>query len=238
MKAMVFAAGLGTRLKPFTDSHPKALALVNGKPLLEHVIRYLQKAGITEVVVNVHHFADQIEAVLERENGFGSRVQISDERTEVLETGGGLLKAIPLLQGSDPVLILNVDVFTNLDLSAMLASHQHRAADATLAVMQRTSSRYLLFDNDLRLSGWRNEKTGVEKLPRFVTELQPLAFSGVQLVSQRFLEAIPLQGKFSMIDAYLSLANELPIYGFDHTGDVFLDVGKPEALAQAARLLL
>ncbi len=238
MKAMVFAAGLGTRLKPFTDSHPKALALVNGKPLLEHAIRYLQKAGITEVVVNVHHFADQIEAVLHRENGFGSQVQVSDERTEVLETGGGLLKAIPLLQGSDPVLILNVDVLTNLDLSALLASHRQRNADATLAVMQRTSSRYLLFDDDLRLSGWRNEKTGAEKLPRPVADLQALAFSGVQLVSQRFLEAIPLQGKFSMIDAYLSLANELPIHGFDHTGDVFLDVGKPEAIAQAAHLLL
>ncbi|RYD53294.1 MAG: nucleotidyltransferase family protein [Sphingobacteriales bacterium] len=238
MKAMVFAAGLGTRLKPFTDSHPKALALVHGKPLLEHTIRYLQKAGITEVVVNVHHFADQIEAVLQRENGFGSRVQVSDERDEVLETGGGLLKALPFLQDSDPVVVLNVDVLTNLNLPALLASHQHRSAAATLAVMRRSSSRYLLFDNDLRLCGWRNEKTSVEKLPRPIPELQPLAFSGIQVLSRHFLESVPLRGKFSMIDAYLHLANDVSIYGFDHTGDVFLDVGKPEAIAQAAGLLL
>lgn len=235
-KAMLFAAGLGTRLAPFTNHHPKALAEVSGKTLLEHNIRYLQRFGINEVVVNVHHLAGQIIAVLEKESGFGSRVIISDERDEVLETGGGLLKAAPLLESKADVVVMNVDVLTNLDLSALLHAHRQQAADATLAVMQRTSSRYLLFNETLRLCGWRNEKTGEEKLPCPANALQPRAFSGIQVLSPRFLDAIPLQGKFSMIDAYLALVGSHAIYGYDHTGDVFLDVGKPEAVLEAGRL--
>lgn len=233
---MLFAAGLGTRLKPFTDHHPKALAEVSGKTLLEHNIRYLRRFGITDVVVNVHHFADQIMAVLEKEAGFGSRVQVSHEREAVLETGGGLLNAWPLLKNDEPVVVMNVDILTNLNLTSLIALHRQRGADATLAVMQRASSRYLLFDETLRLCGWRNEKTGEEKRPVRSEVLQPRAFSGIQILSPRFIEAIPQRGKFSMIDAYLALAGSHSIYGYDHTGDLFLDVGKPEAVQAAGGL--
>ncbi len=235
-RALLFAAGLGTRLAPFTNHHPKALAEVAGKTLLEHNIRYLQGFGIKDVVVNVHHFADQIISILEREKGFGSRVEISDESDGVLETGGGLLRALPLLGPDETIVVMNVDVLTNLNLSRLWEMHHTRAADATLAVMQRTSSRYLLFDETLRLCGWRNEKTGEERLPCRANALQPRAFSGIQVLSRRFLDAIPLRGKFSLIDAYLALAGSHTIYGYDHTGDVFLDVGKPEAVLEAAKL--
>lgn len=233
---MLFAAGLGTRLAPFTHHHPKALAEVSGKTLLEHNIRYLREGGIREVVVNVHHFPDQIRAVLEKEGGFGSTVLVSDESEAVLETGGGLLKALPLLGLEEDVVVMNVDVLTNLDLSKLLQAHHSRKADATLAVMQRSSSRFLLFDETFRLCGWRNEKTGEEKIPCPTHALQPWAFSGIQVLSPRFLSAIPLRGKFSMIDAYLALAGSQHILGYDHTGDVFLDVGKPEAVLAAATL--
>lgn len=235
-KAMLFAAGLGSRLAPFTHHHPKALAEVSGKTLLEHNIRYLQRAGIWDVVVNVHHFADQIISVLEQENGFGSRVRVSDESNEVLETGGGLLKALPLLGTEEDVVVMNVDVLTNLHLPALLEAHEAQQADATLAVMQRPSSRYLLFDETLRLCGWRNEKTGEQKQPRAAAAPQPRAFSGIQVLSPRFLKAIPLRGKFSMIDVYLALADSHLLQGYDHTGDIFLDVGKPEAVVAAAAL--
>lgn len=237
MKALLFAAGLGTRLKPFTDHHPKALAEVAGKTLLEHNIRYLQSFGIRDVVVNVHHFADQIEEVLVKNNGFGSHVKISDERAEVLETGGGLLKALPFLEGEESFVVMNVDVLTNLNLDTLIAAHKVGGNDATLAVMHRKSSRYLLFDKELQLCGWRNEKTGEEKLPRPTNTLNSFAFSGIQIMSTRFAEAIPQRGKFSLIDAYLSLANSHRICGYNHSGDVFLDVGKPEAIAEAELLL-
>lgn len=236
MRAMLFAAGLGTRLAPFTNNHPKALAQVAGKTLLEHAIRYLQRFGITDVVVNVHHFAEQILDVLEKENGFGSYVQISDEREAVLETGGGLQKAAPLLGTEDPIVVMNVDILTNLDLPRLIEIHHQRGADATLAVMQRTSSRYLLFNETMHLCGWRNEKTGEEKIPVPAEALQPRAFSGIQILSPGFIQAIPQRGKFSLIDAYLALAGEKKINGYDHTGDVFLDVGKPEAVQAAEDL--
>ncbi len=237
MKALLFAAGLGTRLKPFTDHHPKALAEVAGKTLLEHNIRYLQGFGIRDVVVNVHHFAEQIEEVIVKNNGFGSRVKISDERAEVLETGGGLLKALPLLEGEQNFVVMNVDILTNLDLSVLIAVHKAQQNDATLAVMNRSSSRYLLFDEGSRLCGWRNEKTGEEKIPRAADSLTDFAFSGVQIMTSLFPEVIPLRGKFSLIDAYLALANSHAIRGYDHSKDVFLDVGKPEAIAAAEKLL-
>lgn len=237
MKALLFAAGLGTRLKPFTDHHPKALAEVAGKTLLEHNIRYLQGFGIRDVVVNVHHFAEQIEEVLLRNDNFGSHVEISDERAEVLETGGGLLKALPLLRAEESFVVMNVDVLTNLNLDTLIATHKVNGNDATLAVMHRKSSRYLLFDESLQLCGWRNEKTGGEKLPRATGSLTPFAFTGIQILSRHLVEAIPQSGKFSLIEAYLALANSHRICGYDHTGDVFLDVGKPEALLAAEVLL-
>lgn len=235
MKAMLFAAGLGTRLKPFTDKHPKALAEVNGKTLLELNIRYLQRFGIEDVIVNVHHFADQIEQVINDNSGFGSWVTVSDEREEVLETGGGLLKAAPYFEGEEPFVVMNVDVLTTLDLGTMIAAHKADDAMATLAVMKRDSSRQLLFDEHMILCGWVNNNTHQQRISREVPWMQPFAFSGIQVLSPEILQ-MPFAGKFSMIDVYLHFAKERVVRGYDHTGNVFIDVGKPESLEKAAYL--
>lgn len=232
---MLFAAGLGTRLKPFTDHHPKALATVNGKTLLEHNILYLQKFGINEVVVNVHHFAEQIENVLLENNGFGSQVHISDERNEVLETGGGLLKAAAFFNHEDFV-VMNVDMLTNFDLNKIIESQRGSKALATLAVMQRNSSRQLLFDDTMQLCGWRNNSNGETKVARNIEDANEFAFSGIQIIHTDFFKFIEQKGKFSIIDSYLQLAKNYTIKGFDHSGDLILDVGKPESLLHAEQL--
>ncbi len=247
MKAMILAAGLGTRLKPFTDHNPKALAEVNGKSLLEHNIRYLQRFGIYDVIVNVHHFADKIEAALYEHDNFGSEVSVSDERSEVLETGGGLKKAAGFFAGEEAFVVMNVDVLTNLDLGkmieahtnsrdAMLASPGNASPIATLAVMKRESSRMLLFDKEMTLCGWVNNKTNEERISRQVSSLDLFAFSGIQVLSQAVLNNIPFEGKFSLIDLYLHLAKSHTIKGYDHTGNIFLDVGKPESIEKAEYL--
>lgn len=232
---MLFAAGLGTRLKPFTDHRPKALAEVNDKTLLEHSLRYLQRYGIEDVIINVHHFADQIEQVLQDNNGFGSWVTISDEREMVLETGGGLLKAAQYFEDEDDFVVMNVDVLTNLDLGKMIDFHKNNESFATLAVMKRESGRYLLFDEHMVLCGWTNSKTGEQKISREVLEMQPFAFSGIQVLSHKILD-MPFTGKFSLIDLYLHFAKSELIKGYDHTGNVFIDVGKPDSLEQAGYL--
>ena len=233
MKAMLLAAGLGTRLAPFTHTHPKALARVGDITLLEWNIRYLQRYGIYDVIVNVHHFADQIEDAIHAARGFGSRISISDERGEVLETGGGVKKAAYFFEGTEAFIVMNVDVLTDLDISALVATHRDYRPLATLAVMQRSSSRYLLFDESMRLSGWRNEATGAERgVPG-----TPFAFSGIQVISAMLLQGIHQEGKFSLIDVYLrAAASGGDIRGYDHTGNRFLDAGKPESLAAAAAL--
>ncbi|MGN6567982.1 MAG: nucleotidyltransferase family protein [Flavipsychrobacter sp.] len=233
MKAMLFAAGLGTRLKPFTDKHPKALAEVNGKTLLEHNITYLQRFGITEVLINVHHFADQIEEAVKSNQGFGAQVTISDERNEVLETGGGLKKAAAHFINEEAFVVMNVDVLTNLALDKMIAAHQEADALATLAVMKRNSSRQLLFDEHMLLCGWANNKTGEQRIAREVLSLTPYAFSGIQVLSPAILD-MPFSGKFSIIDVYLHFAKDHIIKGYNHTGDTFIDVGKPESIELAA----
>lgn len=238
MKAFLLAAGLGTRLKPFTDQHPKALAPVHGRSLLEWNIRNLQRFGIDEVVVNVHHFADQIITLLEKEQGFGSRITISDESDAVLETGGGLKKAIPFFKGAGTLLIMNVDILSNVHLDRMLEEHNRSKADITLAVQQRDTSRYFLFDQDKQLRGWENTKTGERKIPGNAdpAKLSPYAFSGIQLMEEPVLARIRQEGKFSLVDVYLDLCNTQKIQGWDHTGDALLDVGKPESLELAAAL--
>src|SRR5947208_7787120 len=154
-QAMILAAGLGSRLKPWTDKHPKALAVINGKSLLQRNVEYLQQYGIIDVVVNVHHFADQIVDAIEKAAGWGSKITISDESNEVLETGGGLLKAKKYLQDGS-FLTLNVDILTDVNLKAFTTYHQQQNADITLGVTNRATSRYLLFNEDNRLCGWKN----------------------------------------------------------------------------------
>ncbi len=236
MKAMIFAAGLGTRFKPWTDHHPKALAIVNQKSLLQRNIEYLQSFGITEVVVNVHHFADQVIQAIEANQGWGSKVIISDEREEVLETGGGLLKAASLLQTNETFLTINADILTNLDLHQILAFHASRQALVTVSVTNRKASRHFLFNEGNRLCGWENNQTGEQKISIHHTPLHPMGYTCVSVFSPGIFEAIPQRGKFSLTDTYLQLAAEHLILGYDHSGDTFIDVGKPESVAIAETL--
>ncbi len=238
MKAMILAAGLGTRLKPWTDSYPKALAEVKGKSLLQRNIEYLSGFGIIDVIVNVHHFAEQVINAVQENNGWGSNVVISDESNEVLETGGGLKKAAWFFEGENDFVMMNADVLTNLDLQKMINVHQSGKALATLATRQRQTSRYLVFDDANRLCGWKNIKTGeIRPKPQFLgvasKNVSLRAFSGIQILSTTILPLISQQGKFSMIDVYLSLCGDHLVQSFDHSSGSFIDVGKPESLVQA-----
>jgi len=235
-RAMIFSAGLGTRFKPWTDSHPKALAIVNGKSLLQRNIEYLQQYGIKEVVINVHHFADQVLHAVKANNGWGSNVMISDEMEEVLETGGGLLKAKKLLENGKPFITLNADFLTDLNLNDLIAYHQQKKGLISFGITSRKSSRNFLFDKDNRLCGWMNTATGEKRIAIEKPDLKPMAYSCVVIFEQTIFDLIPQRGKFSIVDTYLSLAAEHPIYGYDHTGDKLVDVGKPESVAVAENL--
>jgi NDP-sugar pyrophosphorylase family protein len=232
MKAMIFAAGLGTRFKPWTDKHPKALAVVNGKSLLQRNIEYLQQYGITEVVVNVHHFADQIIDAIEKANGWGSNIIISDEREEVLETGGGLLKAKEHLQDGT-FLTINVDILTDLNLKAFLSFHQQQRATISLAVTSRETTRYLLFNEYNRLCGWRNTAPFRERIAVGADHFVQKGYSGLAMFEPAVFDAITQTGKFSLIDVYLSMASAYKISGYDHTENKVIDVGRPESVAVA-----
>jgi N-acetyl-alpha-D-muramate 1-phosphate uridylyltransferase len=236
MKAMILAAGLGSRLKPWTDHHPKALAMVNGKSLLQRNIEYLQSYGITDVVVNVHHFADQIIDAIASNNGWGSQITISDETNEVLETGGGLWKAKELLQDSENFVLMNVDMLTDLDLQKMIAHHERYNGIATLAITNRNSSRVFLFSEANELCGWRNKINGEEKIMNNIIGLHEFAFSGFHIINTEIFEHISQRGKFGLVDVYLSLCSSQFIMGYNHSGGKLLDVGKPESIAQAELL--
>ncbi len=236
MKAMIFAAGLGTRFKPWTNHHPKALAMVNGKSLLQRNIEYLQQYGIFDVVVNVHHFADQIVQAVAENKGWGSNVIISDETNEVLETGGGLVKARNLLEGTEPFLTLNVDILTNLNLHHLLAYHRQHQPLISFGVTNRNTSRNFLFDDHNRLCGWRNNSTGDERISIAREGLVQKAYSCVVVFEPRVFSLIRQQGKFSLTETYLDLAAEHLILGYDHSGDNLVDVGKPESVAVAEAL--
>jgi N-acetyl-alpha-D-muramate 1-phosphate uridylyltransferase len=244
LKAMIFAAGLGSRFKPWTDSHPKALALVNGKSLLQRNIEYLQQYGIDDVVVNVHHFANQIIEAIKNNNGWGSNIVVSDETNEVLETGGGLVKAKNLLPNDRPFISLNVDILTNIDLGKLIAFHQLHKPLVTFGVTDRKSSRVLLLDKNNRLQGWKNIATGELKGPVLgfddnkKNELKEMAYSCVVIYEPQIFSLIKQQGKFSIMDAYLDLAANYVLLGYNHSGDKLVDVGKPESVAIAEKLFL
>jgi N-acetyl-alpha-D-muramate 1-phosphate uridylyltransferase len=235
--ALIFAAGLGTRFKPWTDMHPKALAVVNGKTLLQRNVEYLQQWGIQNIVVNVHHFADQIIDTIKVNKGWGSFINVSDERDEVLETGGGLLKAAPFL-GANRFITINVDILTDLNLKEFLVHHENSGSLISLAVSSRKTSRYLLFNNSGRLCGWRNTNTGQERITIHDQSLIEKAYSGIAVFEPAILQLIPFTGKFSLVDIYLALAPQHKISYYDHTGGRLIDVGKPESVAEAERLFI
>jgi len=232
-KAMIFAAGLGTRFKPWTDKHPKALALVNGKSLLQRNIEYLQQYGITEIIVNVHHFADQIRDAVISNKGWGSTVIISDETEAVLETGGGLLKAKTFLEGPDPFLTINVDILTDLNIHKLLEYHSQHQPLISFAVTTRKTSRYFLFNENAKLCGWRNTKTGEERISIPGNSLIEKAYSCVVIFEPSVFPLIKQEGKFSLVDTYLDLAKNNTILGYDHTGDNLVDVRRPESVGIA-----
>jgi N-acetyl-alpha-D-muramate 1-phosphate uridylyltransferase len=236
VKAMILAAGLGTRLKPFTDKYPKALATVNGKSLLQRNIEYLQSFGVKEVIVNVHHFADQVIKLVKQNNGFGSNIIISDETDKVLETGGGLKKASWFFKDSEAFILFNVDVLTDMNIGLMIEQHLTQKPLATLAVTTRKTSRYFLFDETDNLCGWKNENTGEQKISKEVAIYKPKAFSGIHVISPEIFSLLKREGKFSIIDAYLELAKTHSITAFDHSTSKFVDVGKPESIVVAERL--
>lgn len=239
MRAMILAAGLGTRLKPWTDHHPKSLAVVNGKSLLQRNVEYLQEHGIRDVVVNVHHFADQIIEAIETNKGWGSNITISDESGEVLETGGGLKKAGWYFEKETEFVLMNADVLTDMPLDEMISYHKEMRPLATLAVSERESSRYFLFNSAANLCGWKNTKTGEEKMVREeLFGLQQKAFSGIHVLDSSIFNLISRSGKFSMVDVYLDLAPQFAIKYFDHSSYQFIDVGKPESIEKAGVMFI
>jgi len=236
MNAMIFAAGLGTRLRPLTDYKPKALVGFNGQTLLQWNINRLKDAGFNRIVVNVHHFAPLIIKYLEENKGFGAEIIISDESDLLLDTGGGLKNAQSHFRKGQPILIHNVDIISNIDLKALFQFHLKHQALATLAVRNRNSSRFLMFDEDDILKGWRNQSTGELKIPSPETQpdiLYNWAFSGIQIIDYSLLDLITETGKFSMIDVYLRLSVSHKIMAYQHNRDYWTDVGKIEELKAA-----
>jgi NDP-sugar pyrophosphorylase family protein len=226
MKAMILAAGLGTRLKPFTDSHPKALYVVNGKTLLEHAVMHLKSAGIIDVIINVHHFADQIIEFIHLNNSFELNISFSDETGQLLETGGGVKKAAWFFKDCQTALIRNVDILSDLDLVKLTKRHRDSGGLATLAVRNRETSRYFLFDEQLNLCGWENRKNGERRMVRGTDTVRALAFSGIQIVDTGIFSLIEEDGRFSLTDLYLRLAKDCRIVGYLEDGVVWQDVGK------------
>jgi len=234
MKAIILAAGLGTRLKPITDTMPKALVPVAGKPLLEHIVSKIKAAGFDEIIVNVHHFAEQIIDFFKEKNNFDIRIEISDETEMLLETGGGIKKAAAFFDDGKPFLVHNVDIISDMDLQAFYTAHQSSDALASLLVSQRNSSNYLLFDKQNRLTGWINEKTKAVKSPfsNFnPDDYQKLAFAGIHILSPKIFEFMKdWEEKFSIIDFYLSIADKCVIEGYNQPDLQVIDMGKPENL--------
>ncbi|MDR0422757.1 MAG: nucleotidyltransferase family protein [Proteiniphilum sp.] len=240
MKAMIFAAGLGTRLKPLTATMPKALVPVGGKPLLEHVIVRLKAAGFDEIIINVHHFAGQIVRFVEERGCFDIHVEFSDEREMLLDTGGGLRKAAPFFDDDRPFAVHNVDILSNVDLRKLCEEHVRCNSPAALLVCsERKTSRYLLFDGDRRLRGWVNEDTGEVKspFPHFDPRCcRKLAFAGIQLLHPsvfRYMAGFP--DRFSIVDFYLSVCDRVDLLCYRPDDLLLLDVGKTEALRRASR---
>jgi NDP-sugar pyrophosphorylase family protein len=240
MKAMVLAAGLGTRLRPLTDDRPKALVEVAGRTMLEITLSRLRSFGVREVIVNVHHFADMVVEYLKTNDNFGMRIEISREDV-LLDTGGGLKKAEWFFledsrSADEPFLLHNVDVLSTIDFSRMVQLHKESKALATLAVQERETSRYLLFDQQNQLCGRRTGRDGKPEMVRASAQTQALAFSGIHVISPRLLPMLTEDGVFSIIPSYLRLAAQgEKIHAFRADEYYWRDLGKPENIVQAAQ---
>jgi NDP-sugar pyrophosphorylase family protein len=238
MKAMILAAGLGTRLKPLTDNKPKALVEVKGNSLLQIVLKKLKNSGFEKVIINVHHFADKIIEYLDSKNNFGMHIEISDEKDLLLDTGGGLKNASWFFDDGKPFLLYNVDVLSDIDLHKLYRTHLLSNSFITLAVRNRNSNRYFLFNEDNILCGWKNTQTGdIKIICQSESQLKPLANSGIQIIDPQIFNLMPDEKVFSIIDLYLKLAPEHKISAYIHNDTYWLDLGKKENLAEAEKLL-
>ncbi len=233
MKAMIFFFFLGSRLKPLTNSNPKALVEINGEPLIAGVIRKLKSAGVTDIIINIHHFANQMIEYF-KVNNFDVNIELSDESRFLLDTGGGLKKAAHFFNDGKPFFAYNVDILSNIDLIKMYNQHIQNNALATLAVKTRKSMRFLLFDDRDLLSGWENLASRELRLIRGVREeLHAFAFSGIQVINPNVLEMFAEVGKFSIVDVYLRLADVEKINAFHHDEDYWFDLGTFKQLQEA-----
>ena len=234
---MILCAGLGTRLKPLTDNMPKALISVGGIPMLEHIILKIKAAGFTDIIINIHHFGELIIDFLASKNNYGIAIDISDERDYLLDTGGGIKQASRFLSGNEPFLVHNVDVFSNVDLQAMCQSHISSNALATLLVSHHQSTRKLLFDQEEKMCGWRNQETGEVK--SFFHNFDPskyleYTFGGVHVISPYIFHLMDeWSGKFSIINFYLSVCTKNLIRPYSENGIRIIDAGKPKTLEEA-----
>ena len=226
-RAMILAAGLGTRLKPLTENKPKALVEFNGKSLLEIVIRRLIYNGFRDIVINIHHYPEQIISFIESKKYFGINIVFSDESEQLLDTGGGIKKASPLFEG-DPILIHNVDVYTDLNLDDLFNYHNDYKNLASLAVNERDTTRPFMMNDKGLLCGWENKVTGEKRIIRNESSLQPIAYSGISMLSRSFIDMLPDEGSYSLTPELLNIAARYDIHLFPHTG-TWRDMGRPEA---------
>lgn len=234
---MIFAAGLGTRLNNETSDKPKALVDVGGKPLLLRAIEKLKNEGISEIVVNVHHFSELVISFL-KNNDFGIPVHISDETEKLLDTGGGLKKAANFLTGNEPILIYNVDILSSLNMKDLVENHLKSKALVTVAVRIRETQRYYKFDSEMNMVGWINKKTGETKISKsenFENAIA-MAYSGFHIIQPEIFSLMPETDRFSVTDFYLEMAKTYSIKGFVDNSDLWMDVGKPEQLEEARRI--
>jgi len=239
MRAMIFAAGLGTRLMPLTKNRPKALVTVNGTPLLEIAIENLKAQGVTDIIINVHHFADQIIAFVKEKKFFDINIEFSHEKKKLLNTGGGLKKALPFFDVGKPFIIWNADIISTVDLGKMLEKHQKENAIATLLTRHRNTSRYLIFDEHNVLTGWANMIEGKIKLSKLekAKERRLLAFGGIHIVSPEIVKYMPDEKVFSIIDVYLEAAKEEKLIGFLDNEIEWIDVGRVENVEPAGSIV-
>ncbi|MCT4614402.1 MAG: sugar phosphate nucleotidyltransferase [Marinifilaceae bacterium] len=238
LNGLIFAAGLGSRLSPLTDDKPKALVEINGKSLLERAILKLKDSGVNRMVINVHYMADKIIKFLKEKDYFDTDIRISDEKEQLLETGGGLMYAKDLFLPNVPILIYNVDVITDTDLSGMLDCFNLSKPMALLAVRERQSSRYLMFNQKNELCAWKNIKTNEMKISKHNNgESNTYAFSGIQIISYDYFKYYFREGAYSIIESYLELAKEFAIKSYNHTNDRWYDIGKIDSFYQIEKEL-
>jgi len=236
MKAMIFAAGMGTRLGHITEHVPKALVDINNRPMIERCILKLKTHGITDIIINLHHFPDQIKSFIQSKNNFGLHIAYSDESDKLLETGGGLMKASWFFNDGQPFVVHNVDVLSDVDLSEMLRYHQQHKPLATLFVQKRISSRHFLFNEEMLLKGWTNVNSGeIIRVGDSSSQLNQLAFNGIHIIHPHIFKLISKAGTFSITPVYLELAAKYAIRAYRADKAKYIDIGKPETLREAQK---